>query len=164
MTTTIAHAAHGIAVSETWAWTTDVERCHAMAVATNSGKIQPTVTAKAVEALTGIQLLHLGSTPATWSAGAPSADIVALDLWGDPERPGRVWAVDVALGLALRLADEVRACPDSESGRQLSSLVAVVDGAAVALVAPDSVWPWAQPDTEAGLSIVAGCEIDWQDR
>jgi len=159
MTTTIDPAAHGIVVSDTWAWTTDAERCHALAVATPNGQEHPTLTARVVEALTGIQLIHLGSTPAAWSAGAPTTDIIALDLWGDPERPGRVWAVDVALGLVLRHADEVYALPATEDGWQDTPLAAVTAGTVTAALAPVQLRPWAQPATEAAVDALI-----WQDR
>ena len=140
-----------IVVPDHWAWTTDADQLHALAVATPNGQEQPTITARVRDAVEGIQLVHLGSVPATWSAGAPTTGIVALDLWGDPERPGRIWAVDTALGLALHHAGEVCANPSTETGHQDTPVVAVTDGVAVACVAPVLVHPWAQPDTEAAI-------------
>ena len=149
--------ATAIVVPDTWAWTTDADQLLTLAVATPNGQEQPTITARIRDAVEGIQLIHLGSVPATWVAGARSGDIVALDLWGDPERPGRVWAVDRALGQVLRHADEVYANPNTEHGQQDTPVVAVTDGTAVAGLAPVKVTPWAQPGTEAAIeALTAG--------
>jgi len=146
-----------IVIPDTWAWTTDANQVHAIAVATPTGREQPILTARVRDAVEGIQLIHLGSVPATWSAGAPCGDIIALDLWGDPERPGRIWAIDRALSTALRHADEVHANPSTETGPQSTPVVAVTGGVAVACVAPVLVHPWAQPGTEAAIeALTAG--------